>query len=142
MQSNQCFITRLLVPPVLIIFEGLCPELSAGCSNCTVTVAGEWQAAFSYRQKKKILTLFTVNLQLPDAPPPAYRSYRIVWFKETRSWEIFVSKYHSILQDTRYILGRTLFLRSGVAAMYGQRIVLTVLECCFNPPGGHVPFRF
>ena len=30
---------------VLIIFEDLCPELSAGCSNCTVAVAGEWQAA-------------------------------------------------------------------------------------------------
>ena len=37
---NLCFITRLLVSPVLIIFEGLCLELSAGCSNCTVAVPG------------------------------------------------------------------------------------------------------
>ena len=86
------------------------------------------------RTEENFLTLFTVNLQLPDAPPLAYRSYRIVWFKETRSGEIFVSKYHSILQDTRYILGPTLFLRSGVAAMYNSRIVLTVLSCVVSTP--------
>ena len=76
--------------------------------------------------RKKILTLLTVNLPLPDAPPLAYRSYRIVWFKETRSGEIFVSKYHSILQDRRCILGPTVFLRIGDAAMYKAN--------CFDGP--------
>ena len=97
-----------------------------------------WQVSgkppFHIDRKENILTLLNVNLQLPDAPPLAYRSYRIVWFKETRSGYLFVSKYHSILQDTRYILGRTLFLRSGVAAMYGQRIAMTVLSCVVSTP--------
>lgn len=106
--------------PVLFIFEGLCPELTAGCSNCTVTVAGEWQAAFSYRQKRKH----------PDftycKSPASRRPSSCVWFKETRSGYIFVSKYHSILQDRRYILGPTLFLRSWVVAMYKAN--------CFDDP--------
>ncbi len=85
-KCNLCFVTRLLASPVLIIFEGLCLELSAGGrARCfwwldATSAQSEWQAVFSYRQKR-ISWLF-LNLQLPDAPPLAYSSYRTV----QRNW--------------------------------------------------------